>query len=140
MLETIDAHRGFCNNCSHDWSLGGVDRRPSGARCFRSLDDLIARTGLRRDEVVVLADLGALNWPFGYDRRSALWQVERAVRPSGALFEDTAAGAGSRRQDRPDATSPLAAAVRGLGSARPEAWDAGDAIAELTTATVRSSR
>jgi error-prone DNA polymerase len=52
-----------------------------------SLDDLIARTGLRRDEVVTLADIGALN-AFGYDRRAALWQAERAARPSGALFPD----------------------------------------------------
>ena len=54
-------------------------------RRFASLDDLVARTGLRRDEVVTLADIGALN-SFGYDRRSALWQAERVVRPSGALF------------------------------------------------------
>ena len=53
---------------------------------FSSLDDLVARTGLRRSEVVTLADIGALN-SFGYDRRSALWQAERAVRPSGELFE-----------------------------------------------------
>ncbi len=85
----------FCNNCSHEWGLTG--QRPpvgTGVRSgtparFSSLDDLIARTGLRRDEVVVLADLGALN-TFGYDRRSALWQVERAIRPAGALFEETA--------------------------------------------------
>jgi DNA polymerase III alpha subunit len=37
--------------------------------------------------VVTLADLGALN-AFGYDRRSALWQVERAIRPSGELFAE----------------------------------------------------
>jgi error-prone DNA polymerase len=54
-------------------------------RRFVSLDDLVARSGLRRDEVVTLADIGALN-AFGYDRRSALWQAERAVRPSGELF------------------------------------------------------
>ena len=51
----------------------------------------IARTGLRRDEVVTLADIGALN-AFGYDRRSALWQAERAVRPSGELFEEARRG------------------------------------------------
>jgi error-prone DNA polymerase len=70
----------FCNNCSHDWTPGV--QRPHR---FASLDDLVARTGLRRDEIVTLADLGALN-SFGYDRRSALWQAERAVRPSGELF------------------------------------------------------
>src|SRR5205823_10085231 len=48
---------------------------------FVSLEDLIARTGMQRDEVVTLADIGALN-SFGYDRRSALWQAERAIRPT----------------------------------------------------------
>jgi len=80
----------FCNVCSHDWSTGrsakaSAERSPR----FKSLDELIARTGLRRDEVVTLADLGALN-AFGYDRRSALWQAERAVRPSGELFTSNA--------------------------------------------------
>jgi error-prone DNA polymerase len=78
MLEQTD--RGwFCNVCSNEWVLR------KSARRFSSLDDLVARTGLRRDEVVTLADIGALN-SFGYDRRSALWQAERAVRPSGELF------------------------------------------------------
>jgi len=81
MLEQVDAHRWFCNTCSHEWRAGSVSQR------FRSLDDLSARTGLRRDEVVTLADIGALN-SFGYDRRSALWQAERAVRPSGELFDE----------------------------------------------------
>jgi error-prone DNA polymerase len=79
LLERVDASRWFCNNCSYDWSSA------PGARRFTSLDELIARTGLRRDEVVTLADIGALN-AFGYDRRPALWQAERAVRPSGELF------------------------------------------------------
>ena len=70
----------FCNVCSHDWNL----EKRTRAR-YTSLDELIVRTGLRRDEVVTLADIGALN-AFGYDRRSALWQAERAVRPSGDLF------------------------------------------------------
>ena len=32
-----------------------------------------------------LAGIGALN-AFGYNRRSALWQVERAIRPAGEMF------------------------------------------------------
>ena len=56
-------------------------------RRFASLDDLVRRIGLRRDEVTVLAEIGALN-AFGMDRRSALWQVERVVRPAGELFEE----------------------------------------------------
>ncbi len=85
MLERTD--RGsFCNVCSHEWST------PAGR--FASLDELVARTSLRRDEVVTLADIGALN-AFGYDRRSALWQAERAVRPSGELFEESSAAVGA---------------------------------------------
>ena len=84
MLERVDDRRWFCNNCSHDWSTA------PGARRFKSLDELVARTGLRRDELVTLADIGALN-AFGYDRRSALWQAERAVRPSGELFDESTA-------------------------------------------------
>ena len=81
MLEPVEASKWFCNNCSHDWTLR--HRAPR----FRSIDDLVARAGLRRDELVTLADVGALN-AFGYDRRSALWQAERAIRPSGELFQE----------------------------------------------------
>jgi error-prone DNA polymerase len=70
--------RRFCNVCSHQWNTAPGKR-------FASLDELVARIGIRRDELVTLADIGALN-TFGYDRRSALWQAERAVRPSGELF------------------------------------------------------
>ena len=83
MLERVDDRRWFCSTCSHDWAPPKPGRSEGGR--FVSLDDLVARTGLRRDEVVTLADIGALN-SFGYDRRSALWQAERAVRPSGELF------------------------------------------------------
>jgi len=81
MLEQVNEGRWFCNNCSHDWT----PRRR--APRFRSIDELVARAGLRRDELVTLADIGALN-AFGYDRRSALWQAERAIRPSGELFRE----------------------------------------------------
>jgi error-prone DNA polymerase len=95
MLERVDPDTWFCNNCSHDWALVAAGEpvvsdklNPAGKdRKFASLDELVARVGLRRDEVVTLADVGALN-TFGYDRRSALWQAERVVRPSGELFEN----------------------------------------------------
>ena len=61
---------------------------------FRSLDDLTARTGVRRDELVTLAEIGALN-SFGYDRRTALWQIEWTVKKSGELLKET----GDRRQE-----------------------------------------
>jgi len=54
---------------------------------FSSMDDLIARTGLRRDELRMLAEAGALT-SLGGDRRSALWQAERAARPAGPLLMD----------------------------------------------------
>jgi error-prone DNA polymerase len=83
----------FCNVCAHDWQrpIDAVGR-------FTSVEDLIRRTGARRDELTVLAESGALN-SFGYDRRGALWQIEQAVRPPGELFE----------QQAPDLESPLPA-------------------------------
>jgi error-prone DNA polymerase len=81
--ETEDRRRTyFCNICSHDWT---VQLRPAGR--FRSIEDVVQRTGLRRDELTTLADNVALN-AFTNERRSALWQVERAVRPAGELFKD----------------------------------------------------
>jgi error-prone DNA polymerase len=81
LIERVDDHRWFCNVCSHETRGNAPIRR------FASIDDLVARAGLRRDELVTLADIGALN-SFGYDRRSALWQIERSVRPPGELFEE----------------------------------------------------
>ncbi len=84
LIERVNASRWFCNTCSHDWAADPS----SDKKRFASLDDLIRQSGLRRDEIVTLADIGALN-AFGYDRRSALWQAERAIRPSGELFTTT---------------------------------------------------
>src|SRR5262245_40694393 len=109
MLETLHTHEGFCNICSHAWTLPiptNIGHRTSdigyrisdigyrisdiGYRAqaprFETLDQLIRRCGLRRDEVATLAEIGALN-AFGFDRRTALWQIEQAVRPAGELFE-----------------------------------------------------
>jgi error-prone DNA polymerase len=89
MLEVVVDGRGqacFCNNCAHEW-------KPEAGR-FRSIEDLVKRTGVNREELSVLAEIGALN-AFGYTRREALWQVERAVRPAGELYEEEA---GSRQQ------------------------------------------
>jgi DNA polymerase-3 subunit alpha len=54
-------------------------------RPFASPDDLCARAGLSREEVAVLAEVGALG-SLGLRRRAALWQAERAARPPGPLF------------------------------------------------------
>jgi len=92
----------FCNICAHEWGADpqAPDAGPSSFP-YQSIEDLIARAGLRRDEVATLAEIGALN-ALGYDRRSALWQIEKAVRPSGELFE----GLADERQAGSDPNQP----------------------------------
>jgi error-prone DNA polymerase len=133
MLERLDTHEGFCNVCSHLWTLPiathhpipnqhSVDRQsPIGdsigtrqsalGNRFGTLDQLIRRCGLRRDEVATLAEIGALN-AFGFDRRTALWQVEQAVRPAGELFADVQFPTANAQNDpasnlHPPTSSPL---------------------------------
>jgi error-prone DNA polymerase len=113
MIEAVDdgyrppaagSRRYYCNICSHDWT---VQLQPAGR--FDSIEQLVQRTGLRRDELTTLADIGALN-AFTNERRSALWQIERAVRPAGALFaatEDDDLRGGQRPPRLPEADSPL---------------------------------
>jgi error-prone DNA polymerase len=130
MLETLHTHEGFCNVCSHLWTLPVVSRQSSidnpsignpqstiGNR-FQTLDQLIRRCGLRRDEVATLAAIGALN-AFGFDRRTALWQIEQAVRPAGELFE-AAEDRGPTTDDRgptaDDRTSDLGPRTSDLGA------------------------
>ena len=88
MIETVRAGSYFCNTCSHDWShpshLSHLSH-PSSPR-FSSVDDLVNRTAINREELQTLADIGAFA-SFGYERREALWQVEKAVRPAGELFD-----------------------------------------------------
>ena len=108
MIEGTPEGSLFCNVCACEWVPNDGSRHPRGrsgaglvrdapsegragesdqpAPRYTSLEELIARTGVRRDELATLAEIGALN-AFGHDRRSALWQIERAIRPSGALFE-----------------------------------------------------
>ncbi len=74
-------HARFCNVCSHEWTVA-----PQVESRFRSIDDLVRRIALRRDEIAMLAEIGALN-SLGHDRRSAMWQIERAIRPAGEMFE-----------------------------------------------------
>ncbi len=120
MLEQTDGGW-FCNTCSHDWRATPGDA--SGRARFASLDELVARTGLRRDELVRLADLGALN-AFGYDRRSALWQAERAVRPSGALFSTSGREASASGGPEPlrGANAPSNRAGGGAPRESEECW------------------
>jgi error-prone DNA polymerase len=61
-------------------------RRVERLRPFASADDLVRRAGLHRDELTRLAELGALG-SLGLERRAALWEIELAARPAGALYE-----------------------------------------------------
>ncbi len=81
--------------------LRGCFERPlrSSLR-FATMDDLVARTGVRRDELRVLAEAGALA-SLGGDRRSALWQAERAARPAGPLLMEHASEPPSSTQLSP---------------------------------------
>ena len=98
----------FCNVCAHEWgALAHQPPRPSASlhpsssplpsasplprrlTRFASLEDFVARSGVHRDELRALADIGALN-AFGYDRRTAMWQIEEAMRASGDLYRASA--------------------------------------------------
>jgi error-prone DNA polymerase len=127
MLEVTSTEGYFCNICAHGWgettnheprSFDGT-ARPANREASRepqvasrkpryhSLDDLIARTGVRRDELATLAEIGALN-AFGFDRRTALWQIEKAIRPSGELFDPSMREIpGSLRARVPDPASRI---------------------------------
>jgi error-prone DNA polymerase len=63
-----------------DGIVAARERRP-----YASLQDLVDRNDLKRDEQRRLAEVGALN-AFGLTRRSALWQVEKVGRPRGPLL------------------------------------------------------
>ncbi|HZT73397.1 MAG TPA: error-prone DNA polymerase [Terriglobales bacterium] len=99
---------------------------------FRSLDDLRRRTGLNRGEARLLAEIGALpdfdeaaapELTAGLEspaaRRAALWQVERAWRPAGALYEDSEAAAAQDAELSPlremNAEERMLADYRGSG-------------------------
>ncbi len=88
MLEVVRPGFFFCNTCSHDWDTEGARGAggAGGSQRFGSVDDLVSRTGIRREELQMLAEIGAFA-SFGYERREALWQVEKAIRPAGELFE-----------------------------------------------------
>jgi DNA polymerase III alpha subunit len=56
-------------------------------RPFASVEDVVKRGELRRDELAQLARVGALT-SLEPERRAALWEAERAGRPAGVLYED----------------------------------------------------
>ena len=86
MLEETQDATYFCNVCAHQWPTVASPEPQEKSLPYASIEDLIARTALRRDELATLAEIGALN-ALGYDRRSAQWQIERAIRPAGTLLD-----------------------------------------------------
>jgi error-prone DNA polymerase len=56
-------------------------------RPFASIDDLALRVpSMRKDEMRMLAEIGALNSLGAAHRREALWDTEQALRPAGPLL------------------------------------------------------
>ncbi|MBW8713590.1 MAG: hypothetical protein JF632_05830 [Acidobacteria bacterium] len=131
MLEETPTQGMFCNVCAHEWNPSAAaatftsppppdpgSRTPDPGCRYISLDDLIARTGVRRDELATLAEIGALN-AFGYDRRSALWQIEKAVRPAGELFESRTANGEPRSANSRTANADPGPRIPDHGSSSP---------------------
>ena len=86
-------------------------------RSFASIDDLVRRVKLRKPELDTLAELGALNsLGKGLHRRQALWQIEKAWRPTGSLFEEREKGQGTR--DKKVGTGNFAGPSRRFSAAR----------------------
>jgi len=56
-------------------------------RPFDSVADLVRRGDVNREELARLGEVGALGG-LGLERRQALWEGERAIRPAGALYAD----------------------------------------------------
>jgi error-prone DNA polymerase len=71
-------------------SVGAEIVRERAIRSFSSADDLKLRVpAIQKSELTALAEIGALNFIVGKrrHRRDALWQIERAARRAGELFE-----------------------------------------------------
>jgi error-prone DNA polymerase len=92
---------------------------------FAGIDDLRNRVSeLRRDELRKLAAVGALNFiqdptpkekEIRVNRRDALWQVERVVRPAGELYEKLLEQDGNSPLPRMSIPERMNADFRGTG-------------------------
>jgi error-prone DNA polymerase len=83
---------------------------------FASVDDLVRRISLRKPELDVLAEIGALNSiRKGLHRREALWQIEKAWRPRGPLLENLEEESDPCPLDPMRPMERLAADYRGAG-------------------------
>jgi error-prone DNA polymerase len=85
-------------------------------RAFSSVDDLALRVPeLRKDEMKMLAEVGALNPLQEIHRRDALWMAERAVRQVGPLLEPLEAVEGASPLARMTVEERLTSDFRGTG-------------------------
>jgi error-prone DNA polymerase len=90
--------------------------RARAERPFSSVDDLALRVPeLRKDEMKMLAEVGALNPLQQIHRRDALWMAERAVRPVGPLLEQLEAVEGASPLARMTVEERLTSDFRGTG-------------------------
>ncbi|HUE23153.1 MAG TPA: error-prone DNA polymerase [Bryobacteraceae bacterium] len=90
--------------------------RARTAHPFTSVDDLALRVPeLRKDEMKMLAEVGALNPLQQIHRRDALWTAERAVRPVGPLLERIEAAEGASPLARMTVEERLTSDFRGTG-------------------------
>ena len=90
--------------------------RARAERPFTSVDDLALRVPeLRKDEMKMLAEVGALNPLQQIHRRDALWMAERAVRPVGPLLEQLEAAEGDSPLARMTVEERLTSDFRGTG-------------------------
>ena len=90
--------------------------RARAERPFTSVDDLALRVPeLRKDEMKMLAEVGALNPLQEIHRRDALWMAERAVRPVGPLLEQLEAAEGDSPLARMTVEERLTSDFRGTG-------------------------
>jgi len=65
---------------------GATIELQQGQARFEDAEDLVQRCDLRREELEILAQIGALG-SLGMSRRSALWQVAKVARKTGPLFD-----------------------------------------------------
>ena len=90
--------------------------RARAERPFTSVYDLALRVPeLRKDEMNMLAEVGALNPLREIHRRDALWMAERAVRPVGPLLEPLETIEGASPLERMTTEERLTADFRGTG-------------------------
>ncbi|MDB6170690.1 MAG: polymerase alpha subunit, partial [Chthoniobacteraceae bacterium] len=82
-------------------------------RPFKSITDLKARVPLHKDELRLLAEIGALN-PLAGHRRDALWQIEQTQLPEDDLFAGLSENSASPL-DAMNAGERLQADYRGTG-------------------------